>query len=190
MHIIGKMNSKQNNLIWIDLEMTGLVPEQDFILEIAAVITDSLLNIVAEGPEIVLHQPDEILSKMDDWNKKQHTKSGLLDLVKVSEITEKQAELQVLQFLEKYVDRDTSPICGNTIYQDRQFLCHHMPNLEKYFHYRQLDVSTIKILAQRWVPDLLFQRSEEESNHRAKDDVLKSIKELKFYKKEFFRLAF
>jgi len=179
--------SHEDNLIWIDLEMTGLVPETDVIIEIATLVTDSELNILAEGPTMAVHQSDAILGGMDEWNTKQHGKSGLTQRVKDSSINTAEAEQATIAFLEKWVPKNKSPICGNSICQDRRFLARHMPKLEAYFHYRNLDVSTIKELTRRWAPDVMkgFQK---DSKHLALDDIRDSIEELKFYRKNVFKI--
>lgn len=181
------MSQNKENLIWIDLEMTGLDSFNDVIIEIATIVTDKHLNLLAEGPVIAIHQSDEILAKMDDWNQKQHGGSGLVSRVKSSEWDERQAELATLEFLQEYVPAGASPMCGNSICQDRRFLARHMPELEKYFHYRHLDVSTLKELANRWVPGLA-EKFKKESKHLALDDIRDSIDELKFYREHFIRL--
>ena len=175
------------NLIWIDLEMTGLDSFNDVIIEIATIVTDKHLNILAEGPVIALHQSDEILATMDDWNQKQHGGSGLIARVKASQWNETQAEQATIEFLQQYVPAGASPMCGNTICQDRRFLARHMPELEKFFHYRHLDVSTLKELANRWVPGLA-ENFKKDSKHLALDDIRDSIDELKFYREHFIRL--
>lgn len=177
----------ENNLIWIDLEMTGLLPERDRILEIATIITDADLNIIAEGPVLAIHQPPEQLALMDSWNYSTHNKTGLLDRVKKSHTSEQEAEQQTLEFLKQWVPDNCSPICGNSISQDRRFLYCYMPNLEKYFHYRYLDVSTLKELAKRWKPTILvgFQK---QSTHRALDDIKESIAELDYYRQHFIQV--
>ncbi len=170
-----------NHLIWIDLEMTGLDPNKDKIIEIATVITDIHLNTVAEGPVFAIHQSDERLAGMDEWNTNQHGKSGLTERVRQSKIDAITAERLTLDFLKKYVPYQASPMCGNSICQDRRFLYNEMSNLEDYFHYRHLDVSTLKILAQRWYPQVAEQLVKE-SGHRALDDIYDSIEELKYYR--------
>jgi len=176
-----------DNLIWIDLEMTGLVPEKDVIIEIATLVTDSELNILAEGPMIAVHQSDAILGGMDEWNTKQHGKSGLTQRVKDSRTSTAEAEQATIAFLEKFVPRGKSPICGNSICQDRRFLARYMPKLEAYFHYRNLDVSTIKELTRRWAPDVM-KGCQKDSKHLALDDIRDSIEELKFYRKNVFKI--
>lgn len=176
------------NLIWLDLEMTGLNPEHDRIIEIATVVTDSNLNVLAEGPNIVIHQSDELLDGMDDWNTKQHNGSGLVARVKASPTNEKQAEATMLEFLNKYVPAGKSPLCGNSVWQDRRFLAKYMPELESYFHYRLIDVSTLKELALRWAPKV-YDSVEKESKHLALSDIHDSINELKHYRSHFIKLS-
>ena len=176
--------NKKTNLIWIDLEMTGLVPEKDNIIEIATVVTDADLNVLAEGPSIAIHQDNKYLDSMDEWNTRQHTKSGLVQRVKESEISLNEAEKQTLDFLMKYVDQGASPMCGNSICQDRRFLYNYMPRLEKFFHYRHIDVSTLKELAVRWKPDVVT-NSFKQSKHLALSDIYDSINELKHYREHF-----
>jgi oligoribonuclease len=180
------MTQSPDNLIWIDLEMTGLNPDTDYIIEIATVITDSRLNLVAQGPVLAIHQPDSILDKMDDWNTKQHGRSGLLQRVKQSPHSSKDAEAMTLEFLRRYVPENTSPMCGNSICQDRRFLYRHMPALEKYFHYRNLDVSTIKELLKRWTGGK--DQFVKNSSHLALDDVKDSIEELLHYRDKYFKI--
>ncbi len=181
------MSVNQENLIWIDLEMTGLDSFNDVIIEIATLVTDKHLNILAEGPVIAIHQADETLAKMDDWNQKQHGGSGLVARVKSSEWREKQAEQATLDFLKQYLPPGASPMCGNSICQDRRFLARHMPELERFFHYRNLDVSTLKELANRWKPGLA-DGLKKESRHLAMDDIRDSIAELAYYREHFIRL--
>lgn len=179
------MSLDPQNIIWIDLEMTGLDSTRDQILEIATVVTNKELEILATGPEIVIHQPDAILDKMDDWNQKQHGSSGLIERVKSSTFSIQQAQDQTLAFLRQFVLEGTSPMAGNSICQDRRFLARLMPALESFFHYRNLDVSTLKELAARWNPELL-KKVKKTTSHRALDDVIDSINELKFYRSAFF----
>ena len=181
------MKNKQH-LIWIDLEMTGLSPEADRIIEIATIVTDKHLNIVAEGPVFAIHQPDARLEAMDEWNTKQHTKSGLIERVRASEVTEAYAEAETLAFLSKYLNKGVSPMCGNTICQDRRFLCRYMPDLAAFFHYRHIDVSTLKELAIRWVPELP-KGFEKQSKHLALEDIKDSIEELRYYREHFINLS-
>ena len=174
-----------NNLIWIDLEMTGLNPDKDKILEIATVITDKHLQVVIEGPVFAIHQPAAVLNQMDEWNVAQHTRTGLIDRVTASKIKESDAEKITLEFIAKYVPDNKSPICGNSICQDRRFLYRHMPKLEQYFHYRNLDVSTIKILAKHWYPKIA-KEFKKTSKHEALSDIRDSIAELRFYREMLF----
>lgn len=174
------------NLIWIDLEMTGLDPNHDRIIEIATVVTDSDLNILAEGPSMAIHQAETLLEGMDEWNTTHHGNSGLTERVRKSTVNESQAEQATLDFLSKWVPQGASPMCGNSIGQDRRFLVRYMPELAAFFHYRNLDVSTLKELAKRWSPKLLEGVSKQ-SKHLALDDVYDSISELRFYRKHFVR---
>lgn len=173
------------NLIWIDLEMTGLDPLHDRIIEIATLVTDSDLNIIAEGPQLVVHQSDALLDSMDEWCTNQHGKSGLTQRVRDSKISEEQAEQETLAFLRKHVEKGTSPMCGNSIGQDRRFLDRYMPELEAYFHYRNLDVSSVKELARRWRPDVL-KGVVKQGSHLAMDDIKDSVNELAHYREHFF----
>ncbi|WP_312600259.1 oligoribonuclease [Pseudomonas luteola] len=175
------------NLIWIDLEMTGLDPDNDVIIEMATIVTDSELNTLAEGPVIAIHQPDEILNGMDEWNTRQHGQSGLTQRVRESTISMAEAERQTLAFLEQWVLARKSPICGNSICQDRRFLYRHMPQLEAYFHYRNLDVSTLKELAARWAPHVR-DGVKKTGSHLALDDIRDSIEELRYYRKHFIKV--
>lgn len=173
-----------NNLIWIDLEMTGLDPETEVIIEIATIVTDAQLNVIAEGPSLVVHQPDNILDAMDEWCTNQHGKSGLTDRVRRSKISTEQAEQETIAFLQQYIARGKSPMCGNTVSQDRRFLFKYMPDLESYFHYRHIDVSTVKELAKRWKPEII-DGVKKSSSHLALDDIRDSIEELKYYRQHF-----
>jgi|TARA_B110000259_G_scaffold110858_1_gene126618 oligoribonuclease len=182
---IIKLNmNKKTNLIWIDLEMTGLIPERDVIIEIATVVTDANLNVIEEGPSLAIHQNSDLLDGMDEWNTSQHNRSGLVKRVLESTISTAAAESQTLEFLINYVDQGASPMCGNSICQDRRFLYNYMPNLEKFFHYRHIDVSTLKELAVRWKPSILSS-SYKKSRHLALSDVYDSIDELKHYREHF-----
>jgi len=181
------MADKKNNFIWIDLEMTGLNPNKERIIEIATIVTDSDLNILATGPELVINQSERLLKSMDEWNTRQHSNSGLVAKVLKSTVTESEAELRTLDFLVQYVDSKTSPMCGNSVCQDRRFLSLYMPKLEAFFHYRHLDVSTLKILAQHWAPDA-FEKFSKASNHRALDDIRGSIEELKYYRQHLLQV--
>ena len=174
------------NLIWIDLEMTGLDPDKDHIIEMATIVTDSQLNVLAEGPVIAIHQSDAILAGMDEWNTRQHGQSGLTERVRQSRIEVAEAEALTLAFLEEWVPKGASPICGNSICQDRRFLYRYMPTLEAYFHYRNLDVSTLKILADLWAPAVKdsFQKK---GSHLALDDIRESIAELRHYREHFIK---
>ena len=181
------MAQDPNNLIWIDMEMSGLIPDTDRILEIALVITDSSLNTVAEAPVLVIHQSDAVLDGMDSWNKGTHGKSGLIDKVKNSLLNEIQAQQQMLAFLQQHVATGVSPMCGNSICQDRRFLARYMPELENYFHYRNLDVSTLKELAKRWKPGIV-KNFTKNSKHEALSDIYDSIAEMLHYRDQFIRL--
>lgn len=175
------------NLIWIDLEMTGLDPDTDVIIEMATIVTDSQLNVLAEGPVIAVHQSDEVLARMDEWNTRQHGGSGLTQRVRESRIGTAEAEAQTLAFLEQWVPKGKSPICGNSICQDRRFLYRQMPELERYFHYRNLDVSTLKELAARWAPQIM-QGFSKSGTHLALDDIRDSIAELRHYREHFINV--
>ena len=174
-------------LIWIDLEMTGLDPDRDRIIEIATLVTDSVLNVIAEGPVLAIHQDEAVLSAMDEWNTRQHAQSGLVSRVRHSLIDEAEAQRVTLEFLSALVPPSQSPMCGNSICQDRRFLARHMPALERYFHYRNLDVSTIKELARRWVP-AVAEAFKKESSHLALQDIRDSVAELRHYRAQLFRL--
>lgn len=180
------MPQNPSNLIWIDLEMTGLDPDKNTIIEIATLITNPDLQVIAEGPVLAIHQSEEILTTMDEWNTHQHNQSGLIERVRNSQVTLAIAEEFTLNFLRQQVPPHTSPMCGNTVSQDRRFLYRYMPNLESYFHYRHIDVSTLKELAKRWWPNLPeFQK---ESKHLAKSDIYDSLEELRYYRQHFFQL--
>jgi oligoribonuclease len=181
------MAQDQNHLIWLDMEMTGLEPDRDRIIEIAIVITDSQLNTVAEAPVIAVHQPDSVLDGMDEWNRNTHGRSGLTDRVRASPIGEADAEAQMLAFLQQYVPARTSPMCGNSVCQDRRFMARYMPQLEAWFHYRNLDVSTLKELAKRWRPDV-YKGVDKKGKHEALADIHESIAELRHYRDNFLRL--
>ena len=182
------MVSFSKNLVWMDLEMTGLNPDLERILEIATVITDSHLNIIAEGPVIAVRQSDKLISGMDDWNTEHHTRSGLVDRVLNNGISEAEAQARTISFISDHVSKGKSPLCGNSIGQDRRFLVRYMPELETFLHYRNIDVSTVKELALRWRPDLAEAVTKDE-NHRALDDIKESIDELRYYKEKFFLLS-
>lgn len=183
--------SKTNNAgnwVWIDLEMTGLDPDHDRIIEMAIIVTDSQLNVLAQAPVIAVHQPDAILNAMDEWNTNTHTKSGLVERVRNSDINEAKAEELMLAFLANFVQARESPMCGNSICQDRRFLYRYMPKLEAYFHYRNLDVSTIKELARRWSPTT-YEGFQKKATHQALDDIRESIAELQFYREHFIKIT-
>jgi oligoribonuclease len=175
----------KNNLVWMDLEMTGLDPERDKILELAVIITDSNLNIIAEGPTIAIYQNENDLALMDNWNRTTHTNSGLLDRVRASEDTEFTCMNTVISFMQQYVPMGASPLCGNSIWQDRRFIIKHLPYIDRYLHYRNIDVSSIKELVRRWDPSAEFKK---EKRHEALADIRESIDELKFYRANFFKL--
>ena len=181
------MDADKSNLIWVDLEMTGLDTANDEIIEAAVVVTDSELEVLAESPSYVIHQTDEVLEAMDDWNKEQHSKSGLIDEVRSSRLCYSEVEEQILKLLAKHAVAGFSPMCGNSICQDRRFLHRLMPKLEQFFHYRNLDVSTLKELTKRWTPQVSFENGKK-SKHRAIDDIHHSIAELKLYRKKLFSL--
>lgn len=175
------------NLVWLDMEMTGLDPDNDRIIEVAVIVTDSDLNVLAEGPVFAIHQPDEVLDRMDAWNKGTHGRSGLIDRVKASKVSEVDAELALIDFLKHFVPAGKSPMCGNSICQDRRFMARGMPKLEAFFHYRNLDVSTLKELCKRWKPNLAsgFKKHQK---HTALADIIESIEELRYYREHFIKL--
>ncbi|MDV5172452.1 oligoribonuclease [Photobacterium rosenbergii] len=181
------MMISDQNLIWIDLEMTGLDPETHKIIEIATIVTDAQLNVLAEGPVLAIHQPEAELTKMDEWCTTTHTNSGLVERIRKSQVSEDEAVRQTIAFLEQWVPKGASPICGNSIGQDRRFLYKHMPELEQYFHYRYLDVSTLKELTRRWKPEVLDGFSKKGS-HLALDDIRDSIAELRYYREQIMKI--
>lgn len=184
----GTLGKSDQNLVWIDCEMTGLDPDAERLIEIAVIVTGPHLTPRIEGPVLVIHQGDEQLNKMDAWNKGTHGKSGLIDKVKASSLTEAQAEAQILEFLARYVPKGATPMCGNTISQDRRFLVNYMPKLEAFFHYRNLDVSTLKELAKRWRPEV-YSAFKKQQKHTALADVHESIDELVHYREHFLKLG-
>jgi len=183
----GKPQPNEFRLVWLDMEMTGLDPEKERIIEVAVVVTEPDLTVVAEGPVLVIHQPAEIMDAMDNWNRSTHGKSGLTDKVRASTLNESDAEDLLIAFLSQYVPLGKSPLCGNTVSQDRRFMFKYMPRLEQFFHYRTIDVSTIKELARRWRPALL-KGFEKRSKHEALADIYESIDELRYYRETFIRL--
>lgn len=181
---VATIRPSDDHLIWVDMEMSGLDPESNRILEVAVVVTDGQLNVVAQGPVLVIHQTDEHMATMDAWNQGTHGRSGLTEKVKQSTLTEAQGEVQILEFLKTVVPAGKSPMCGNTIHQDRRFMARYMPTLEAYFHYRNLDVSTIKELCRRWRPEV-YKGFEKKGAHTALADILESIEELRYYRDHF-----
>ena len=181
------MAQDQNALVWLDMEMTGLDPVNDRIIELALVVTNNHLEIISEAPIWVVHQPDEVLDRMDEWNRNTHGKSGLTHRVKASILTEAQVEEQALEFMRRHVPKGTTPMCGNSICQDRRFMARYMPKLEEWFHYRNLDVSTLKELCKRWKPEVA-KGLKKQGKHEALADILESIEELKYYRENFIRL--
>lgn len=179
------MPQNPDALVWMDLEMTGLDPERERIIEMATIITDRDLRIVAEGPVIVIHQSDELLDNMDQWNTRTHAKTGLTEEVKRSRITERQAEIETLDFIQRHVPKDKVPLCGNSICQDRRFLYKYMPELSSWLHYRNIDVSSVKELVRSWRPEILSEHTKR-STHKALDDIRESIEELRFYRQYMF----
>ena len=175
------------NLVWVDMEMTGLEPDTDRIIEVAVVVTDMHLNLIAEGPVFAIHQSDETLDKMDAWNKGTHGRSGLIEKVKASTVTEAQAEEELIKFMKQWVPKGKAPMCGNTIGQDRRFMVRYMPKLEAYFHYRNIDVSTLKELGMRWKPEMVSGFKKHQM-HTAMADIVESIEELKYYREHFIKL--
>ena len=180
------MAQDSNNLIWIDLEMTGLDPDKDLIIEIATIVTDKDLNFLAQGPVLAVHQSDEVLAGMDEWNQTHHTQSGLVERVKASSVTEAEAQQATIAFLKQWVGEGESPMCGNSVGQDRRFLYRYMPKLEQFFHYRNIDVSTLKELTARWAPEVR-KGFKKQNLHLALDDINESIGELKYYREHFIK---
>lgn len=180
------MALNENHLVWLDMEMTGLDPAKERIIEVAVVVTDAQLEVIAEGPVLAIHQSDELLDGMDAWNKGTHGRSGLIERVKASTVTEADAETQLLDFLSQYVPPGKSPLCGNTISQDRRFMFNYMPRFETFFHYRNLDVSTLKELCRRWKPEI-YKGFQKKSKHEALADIYESIDELKYYREHFLK---
>ncbi|WP_297448795.1 oligoribonuclease [Ferrovum sp.] len=181
------MAQDKNHLVWVDMEMTGLDPMRDRVIEVALVVTNNALEVVAEGPVLVIHQPDQVLDGMDDWNKGTHQRSGLIDRIRASTLTETAAEEQLLEFLKAHVPAGASPMCGNSVCQDRRFMANYLPRLEQYFHYRNLDVSTLKELSKRWKP-AVYGAFKKSGKHEALADILESIDELRHYRTHFIRL--
>lgn len=183
----NQQRPNEMNLVWVDMEMTGLEPETDRIIEVAMIVTDMHLNVLAEGPVLAIHQSDETLDKMDAWNKGTHGRSGLIDRVKASTVSEEQAEAEFLAFMRQWVPKGKAPMCGNTIGQDRRFMVKYMPKLEAFFHYRNIDVSTLKELGRRWKPEMVagFKKAQK---HTALADIIESIEELKYYREHFIKL--
>lgn len=188
---MSKKNGKDVpcSLVWMDLEMTGLEPDQDVIIEMATVITDPELNVIAEGPELVIRRSQELFKGMDSWNREHHTKSGLWAKVIASEVSEEEAEKQTLEFIKKYVKNRESPLCGNSIWQDRRFIAKYMKKIDAYLHYRLIDVSTLKVLGKMWFPQEMATLTEKNSSHRALDDIKESIEELKRYRTLIMKTA-
>ena len=183
-HQAAPSGTNEFNLVWVDMEMTGLDPDRDKVIEIAAIVTDPNLNVLAEGPVFVVHQPDEVLDGMDAWNKGTHGRSGLIDRVKASTVTEEQASAEMVAFLKQFVPAGKSPMCGNSICQDRRFMARHMPTLEAFFHYRNVDVSTLKELCRRWRPELIAGFKKHQL-HTALADIRESVEELRYYRQHF-----
>jgi oligoribonuclease len=183
-HQAAPSGTNEFNLVWVDMEMTGLDPDRDRVIEIAAIVTDPNLNVLAEGPVFVIHQPDEVLDAMDAWNKGTHGRSGLIDRVKASTVTEEQASAEMVAFLKQFVPAGKSPMCGNSICQDRRFMARHMPTLEAFFHYRNVDVSTLKELCRRWRPELIAGFKKHQL-HTALADIRESVEELRYYRQHF-----
>lgn len=184
---LSRVMKREGLIVWIDMEMTGLNPETDRVIEIATIITDAQLSVIADGPELVIHQPSWVLEGMDDWNRKHHGESGLVDRVKKSTTTVEEAEAETLRFISMYCGERTAPLAGNSIHQDRRFIARYMPALDQHLHYRMIDVSTVKELAKRWYPDVVERAPRKKNSHRALDDIRESIEELKFFRRSVFR---
>lgn len=187
-HAIEALMRTTDRLVWLDMEMSGLDPERERVLELAVLITDGDLNVIAEGPELVVHQPDSVLDAMDEWNTKHHGESGLVDRVRSSTVTEAQADLAVLEFLRAHVEAKAAPLAGNSIHQDRLFITRYLPLTDAHLHYRMVDVSTVKELAKRWKPELYESAPKKSGAHRAMADIVESINELRYYRDTFFKL--
>ena len=183
----AKESPRAERLGWIDMEMTGLDPERERVIEIAVLVTDGELNVIAEGPDLVIHQPDEVLAAMDAWNTKHHGESGLTERVRASKLGEAEAEAQVLGFLREHCEPKTAPLAGNSVHQDKRFIARYMPQLEAFLHYRIVDVSTIKELGRRWYPEAYARRPAKKGDHRAMEDIRESLEELRYYRKAFFK---
>lgn len=184
---LSQVMKREGIIVWLDMEMTGLEPDRDRIIEVAVILTDAHLNIIAEGPEFVIQQPKHLLDGMDEWNTKHHGESGLTERVKRSTITEKHAEDEILRFLGMYCTERSAPLAGNSIHQDRRFIAKYMTRLDRFLHYRMIDVSTVKELAKRWYPDIVDRGPRKRNTHRAMDDIRESIEELKYFRRHVFR---
>ena len=182
---MAEVKTNKDNFVWIDLEMSGLDPDKEVIIEIATIVTDCQLNVLEEGPDLVLHQPEIYLTRMDDWNKNQHSKSGLIDDVRRSMISLEEAETQTLDFIKKYCEAKQNPLCGNAVHHDRRFLIKYMPRIHEFLHYRHVDVSTVKTVVSKWYPKL--KEVKKNTTHRALSDIRESIEELSLYRKQYFR---
>ena len=182
---MAEVKTNKDNFVWIDLEMSGLDPDKEVIIEIATIVTDCQLNVLEEGPDLVLHQPEIYLTRMDDWNKNQHSKSGLIDDVRRSMISLEEAETQTLNFIKKYCEAKQNPLCGNAVHHDRRFLIKYMPRIHEFLHYRHVDVSTVKTVVSKWYPKL--KEVKKNTTHRALSDIRESIEELSLYRKQYFR---